>query len=59
MNNFLQGTGTFHSHTGISEERTYVDGICHGPAALHTPQGDTEDRMYENGKLHGTATFTR
>ena len=54
-----QGTGTFHSHTGISEQRTYVDGVCHGPAVLHTPQGDTEDRVYENGKLHGTATFTR
>ena len=56
---YPQGTGTFHSHTGISEQRTYVDGVCHGPAVLHTPQGDTEDRVYENGKLHGTATFTR
>ena len=49
----------FHSHTGLSEQRTYVDGVCHGPASLTTPQGDSEERMYEAGKLHGTATFFR
>ena len=55
----LQGSAVFHSHTGISEQRTYVDGVCHGPASLTTPQGDSEERMYEAGKLHGTATFFR
>ena len=40
----MQGTGTFHSHTGVSEERTYIDGVCHGPAVLHTPQvGSQQD----------------
>ena len=55
----LQGNAVFHSHTGLSEQRTYVDGVCHGPATLTTPQGDSEERMYEAGKLHGTATFFR
>lgn len=32
------GNAVFHSHTGLSEERSYVDGVCHGPATLRTPQ---------------------
>ena len=27
----LQGNAVFHSHTGLSEQRSYVDGVCHGP----------------------------
>ena len=34
----MEGIGVFHSHTGITEQRSYIDGICHGPATLHTPQ---------------------
>ena len=34
----FQGNAVFHSHTGLSEQRTYVDGVCHGPATLTTPQ---------------------
>ena len=37
----LQGNAVFHSHTGLSEQRTYVDGVCHGPATLTTPQVNT------------------
>ena len=59
VSDVLQGSAVFHSHTGLSEQRTYVDGVCHGPASLTTPQGDSEERMYEAGKLHGTATFFR
>ena len=35
---YAAGNAVFHSHTGLSEERSYVDGVCHGPATLRTPQ---------------------
>ena len=39
----INGRGVYYAINGsASEERTYVEGVMHGPATLHLANGDTE-----------------